>query len=527
MWSAGEGDDKQRFLADLRALRDRAALEFDELAARAHYPSNVLKEAANGPTLPTLPILAAYVRACEGDVPEWEERWRRLGFDSRADAGLPVRPAGASPAAVAGARAGVSVAPPDAYDPDRIRAALRGSHGRSGRGRGAPVRDASAPSPASSPAPSPASFPASVEPIPESPASWSGRTSWDETTSWDTSTASAAGWGSGFQPDTSERWDGAATSPSGNGNHHAGQPVDPPSSATVFDAPDAARAEAIRRDPFSADWLQDSELTSPPGTEAGWAEQAETAVPEIVLPEAGVPEAAPGVSPSGVSPPGVSASGGAEESWFTPRETPGSSAANTEPPPTAEDTWFTPYGRAGTDLASAAAERELASAGEDLDEPIVTGFWTPSAAAAPSASAPSAPAPAAPAPSAPAEVQRRAAPLAPAPAEDHAVPSASWTGATEISAGGPPGAADRTTPMRVQAPIASASAATAASASAATAGAASVAGRPARTIAGPTVPPGPVVPPSKPKSDRLYLVRLLVVIVVAALIGSILVLLVR
>lgn len=43
----------------------------------------------------------------------------------------------------------------------------------------------------------------------------------------------------------------------------------------------------------------------------------------------------------------------------------------------------------------------------------------------------------------------------------------------------------------------------------------------------PAVPPGPVVPPSESRSDRLYPVRLLVVIVVAALIGSILVLLLR
>ncbi|MBV8347714.1 MAG: helix-turn-helix transcriptional regulator, partial [Mycolicibacterium sp.] len=134
MWSAGGADDKERFLADLRALRDTAGVEFEELAARAHYPSSVLKEAEHGPSLPSLPILAAYVRACDGDVPEWEERWRRLGVESRADPGLPVRPAGASPAAVAGARAGVSVAPPDAYDPERIKAALRGSHGRSDAG---------------------------------------------------------------------------------------------------------------------------------------------------------------------------------------------------------------------------------------------------------------------------------------------------------------------------------------------------------------------------------------------------------
>ena len=109
-WSAGPGDDQARFLADLRALRDSAAIGFDELAARAHYPSDILKEAENGPSLPGLPILSAYVRACEGDVLDWEERWRRLNPDAPDDPDLPVRPAGASAAAVAGARAGVGVA---------------------------------------------------------------------------------------------------------------------------------------------------------------------------------------------------------------------------------------------------------------------------------------------------------------------------------------------------------------------------------------------------------------------------------
>jgi hypothetical protein len=130
MRSAGPGDDQTRFLADLRALRDTAAIGYDELAARTHYPSDALKEAEHGPRLPSLPILVAYVRACEGNVPEWEERWRRLRDETRADPNLPVRPAGASPAAVAGARAGIGVSPPEAYDPDRIRAALRGNQGR-------------------------------------------------------------------------------------------------------------------------------------------------------------------------------------------------------------------------------------------------------------------------------------------------------------------------------------------------------------------------------------------------------------
>src|SRR5882757_6880013 len=129
-WSAGSGDDQARFLSDLRALRDSAVIGYDELSARAHYPSDVLKEAENGPSLPGLPILTAFVRACEGDVLDWEERWRRLNPDVPDDPDLPVRPAGASAAAVAGARAGVGVAPPDVYDPDRIRAALRGEQGR-------------------------------------------------------------------------------------------------------------------------------------------------------------------------------------------------------------------------------------------------------------------------------------------------------------------------------------------------------------------------------------------------------------
>ena len=124
--SAGPGDDQARFLADLRALRDSAAIGHDELAARAHYPTDILRDAENGPLLPGLPILTAYVRACEGDVLGWEERWRVLNAEVPEDPDLPVRPAGASEAAAAGARAGVSVAPPDVYDPDRIRAALRG-----------------------------------------------------------------------------------------------------------------------------------------------------------------------------------------------------------------------------------------------------------------------------------------------------------------------------------------------------------------------------------------------------------------
>jgi hypothetical protein len=118
-------DDKATFLAEFRALRDRAAIDYDELAARTHFPTDLLKEAEGGPGLPGLPVLAAYVRACGGEVTEWEERWRALGAADCDDTGLPTRLAGASPAARAGARAGVSVTPAEMHDAERIKAALR------------------------------------------------------------------------------------------------------------------------------------------------------------------------------------------------------------------------------------------------------------------------------------------------------------------------------------------------------------------------------------------------------------------
>jgi hypothetical protein len=485
----------------MRALRDTAALEFDELAARAHYPSHVLKEAENGPSLPGLPILTAYIRACDGDVPEWEERWRRLGFDSRADLSLPVRRAGASPAAVAGARAGVSVAPPDAYDPERIKAALRGSHGRSdGGARGRASR----------------AGPRRVEPETEGPATaepriqdglaaWSTGTSWEETAGWDggaqpgTSTGwdggaqpgTGAGWDGGAQPGTGAGWDGGAqpgtdagaqagretgwdpfprdaglrwdgatadlSGPLANGNHHVIQPDDGSSDAEIIPAPDAARTDALRRDPFSADWLQDSDLTSPPDPASGSPEPA----------EAGTSSTPP-------------------EDWFTPRETPGPertrSPAETEPSAGATDTWFTPRERAEPQPT----ERDVAPPREGPGSAAAreSGFWTPPTTA-----------------TGPAEVKRPG----PQPALEHAIPPASWPGSAEPPTTDTPAAAGRTTPVAAQASAAV----------------------PSRTMARPAVPPGPAGPPSKPRSDRLYPVRLLVVIVVAALIGSILVLLLR
>jgi hypothetical protein len=268
-WSAGPGDDKARFLADLRALRDSAAIGYDEMAARAHYPSDILKEAENGPGLPGLPILAAYVRACEGDVLDWEERWRRLNPEVPDDPDLPVRPAGASPAAVAGARAGVGVGPPDVYDPERIRAALRGDHGRSAQdSRRTNEQGVSALAHGAA-----RSGSSDRDLLMDSGASRDGGASWGTSSSWDTPA------------------DPGITS--ANGNHSAGHSGRGPFDAafTVVSDP-ADHTEPAQDEDFS--WLDDSKqerAAEPADRDFAWLDRAEGAL-------AAEPEAQPAPEPA-------------------------------------------------------------------------------------------------------------------------------------------------------------------------------------------------------------------------------------
>ena len=116
-------DDSARFLHELRQLRAEAGLQHAELAARAHYPCDVIRAAEAGPSLPSLPVLSAYVQACGGVTLEWEERWRSLKR-SPASSLLPVRSAGESDAATAGARVGSATAAGEGHDPGFIMAAL-------------------------------------------------------------------------------------------------------------------------------------------------------------------------------------------------------------------------------------------------------------------------------------------------------------------------------------------------------------------------------------------------------------------
>ena len=69
----------ERFAQDLRELRRKAGSpSYRDLAHRAHYSPSALSTAANGRVLPSLPVVEAYVEACDGDVEEWRKRWNEL-----------------------------------------------------------------------------------------------------------------------------------------------------------------------------------------------------------------------------------------------------------------------------------------------------------------------------------------------------------------------------------------------------------------------------------------------------------------
>jgi hypothetical protein len=150
---AGFGDETARFLTELRQLRDGAGLGHAELAAKAHYPYDSIRAAEVGPSLPDLPVLAAFVRGCGGTTEEWEERWRSL---TRAPS-VPLsttRLAGNTAAAAAGARIGSTAMEGEVLDPSLILAALDRVADKMAAGHGEPAEALPLPevSPASPPA---------------------------------------------------------------------------------------------------------------------------------------------------------------------------------------------------------------------------------------------------------------------------------------------------------------------------------------------------------------------------------------
>jgi hypothetical protein len=79
-------DDLEAFARDLRALRATADLEYPEMAETSHFEMKTLAAAAGGLRLPTLPVAVAFIRACGGNVAEWEDRWQRLADRLAAEA---------------------------------------------------------------------------------------------------------------------------------------------------------------------------------------------------------------------------------------------------------------------------------------------------------------------------------------------------------------------------------------------------------------------------------------------------------
>ncbi|WP_344306556.1 hypothetical protein [Fodinicola feengrottensis] len=76
-----------RFAADLRAVREKAGSPpYRELSRRAHFSAGTLSDAAGGRKLPSLAVTLAYVRACDGDDTEWEQRWHAVAAAVAAEA---------------------------------------------------------------------------------------------------------------------------------------------------------------------------------------------------------------------------------------------------------------------------------------------------------------------------------------------------------------------------------------------------------------------------------------------------------
>ncbi|MER7787743.1 hypothetical protein [Streptomyces sp. NPDC097640] len=72
----------QRLAFELRKLRAEAGSPtYRAMAARTDHGASTLSQAAAGERLPSLPVVLAYVRACDGDLGEWEERWRQAAAE--------------------------------------------------------------------------------------------------------------------------------------------------------------------------------------------------------------------------------------------------------------------------------------------------------------------------------------------------------------------------------------------------------------------------------------------------------------
>ena len=133
------------FAKDLRELRITAGLGYPEMAELSHYTMKTLAAAAGGLNLPTLPVTAAYVRACDGNVAEWEDRWHRVADATKARDGGTPEPGRAADGAAGGSAPGGAGAGPAGKRASWKRAGQRRPAGHSVRRTGRSARPAAVP----------------------------------------------------------------------------------------------------------------------------------------------------------------------------------------------------------------------------------------------------------------------------------------------------------------------------------------------------------------------------------------------
>jgi transcriptional regulator with XRE-family HTH domain len=75
---ARDGSPAREFAFWLRDLRNRSGLTYEQLGKNAHYATSTVQAAMAGQRVPTLNVLLATVRACDGDVPAWRTYWTQI-----------------------------------------------------------------------------------------------------------------------------------------------------------------------------------------------------------------------------------------------------------------------------------------------------------------------------------------------------------------------------------------------------------------------------------------------------------------
>jgi hypothetical protein len=73
-----DGSPVREFAFWLRDLRMRAGLTYDQLGKSAHYATSTVQEATAGRRFPTLRLTLAIVKACHGDVRQWQAYWGQI-----------------------------------------------------------------------------------------------------------------------------------------------------------------------------------------------------------------------------------------------------------------------------------------------------------------------------------------------------------------------------------------------------------------------------------------------------------------